>query len=527
MAESDDFQVIISKAKDDEDTLILTSKEQAQQWLEQAMYKFNNNHHQYSTYLKEDNLGKSIVTEEEISMLADNPQNDLGKIKRINSLCRYFINKDDLIGKIYETIESNINTDIRNFYTDYPQAKQAKFKKAKNIIDDFNEQINVKQLLRKSVPLTYSSGNYIMYLRKNEGSYGIDNYPLGVVDVSDYEFDGEPVLLIDINELKSRLQKTHKKLKNGKNLFFKGIDEEIKNNYPPEVYDAFIKKERYAKLDIRSSGIMRINNMNRKYGVTPIFRAIKSATMLETFERTDRINAKARAKKIIFQQLRKEVMGKDFDKPAFEEMSYAHDLFMQAWKRDIVIYTGPAFVEDIKYIEPKVENTSIDTLNNYRSKIMTTLGIGFLNQDSKQTFTVANISIRELMKVIHKITEQFEAILEKWYKVVLTNNGIPLEFCPKVKISHSEEMELEIKKDLVELLYSKLNCSFETAYSLLGIDIEDELQKRRKENESGYEEVFTPRQSIYTTTDKGKVGAPVDNKNPDKQVQDQDRRNSE
>ena len=30
-------------------------------------------------------------------------------------------------------------------------------------------------------------------------------------------------------------------------------------------------KEQYAKLDIRYSGIVRTGNMNRKYGLTPIF----------------------------------------------------------------------------------------------------------------------------------------------------------------------------------------------------------------------------------------------------------------
>lgn len=526
--ESEDFKVIIA-SKADDDTIILTSQQQSQKWLEQAFFNFNNNYHQYSTYLTESSLGKTHITNDTIDDLADNPQGNLEKVKQINTYSRYFINKDDLIGKVYETIESNINTDIKLSYRDFSsnRNKQKLLEKAKVIIDDFNKQINIRNLLRKSIPLAYSEGNYPMYLRKNsEGSYVVDHYPLGVVEVSDYEIDGEPCLLMNINELKSRLQKINKKTKKGKSLFFNDTAEEIENTYPPEVYEAYKNKETYSKLDIKHSGILRVNNMGRKYGVTPIFRTFESAMMLSTFEKTDRVNAKAKGKKIIFQKLHKEILGTDFNKEAYEEMAYAHTSFMSAWRNETVMYTGAPFVEDIKYIEPKVENININNVNYYRSKIMTALGIGFLNQDSKQTFTVANISIRELMKTINKISEQLEDVLEKWYKVVLQENNIPFEFCPTIKVIDSEQLESDIKFKLAEILFSKLNASYSTVFSILGVDLEDEKQKRVQENNEGLDEIFKPRLTAYTNSVNSQ-GRPIDNNNPDKQLQDQDRRGSE
>ena len=110
--------------------------------------------------------------------------------------------------------------------------------------------------------------------------------------------------------MKSKLSKAYLKLKkNNKPLFFKAIEDEIKNNYPPEVYKAYKDNEQYAKLDYRFTGIIRVNNQNKKYGLSPIFRALDSIRMLEQFDDTDEVNAKANAKKIIIQLLRKEIMG--------------------------------------------------------------------------------------------------------------------------------------------------------------------------------------------------------------------------
>ncbi|MDY8021252.1 hypothetical protein [Paenibacillus polymyxa] len=522
--EDEDFKVVFASKKDD-DTIIVTSQKQGHLWLEQAMYQFDNNFNQYSSYLNESSMSRTVFTTEELELLADNAQNDIDKINKINSIVRYFINKDDLIGKVYETIESNVNTEYRLSFPEVGTNKvQDISDESRELINNFNKQINIKQLMRKVIPMSFSEGNYPMYLRKKGDSYIVDYYPLGVIEVSDYEIDGEPYLLINVNELKSRLKKTNKK---AKNLFFDTIDEEIKNNYPSEIYEAYTKKKPYAKLNIKNSGIVRLNNLNRKYGLTSIFRALKPSLMLETFERTDRINAKAKAKKIIFQKLHKEILGEKFDKQAFEEMAYAHTNLMNAWKNETVVYTGAAFVEDVKYVEPKTENVNIENVNYQRQKQMTALGISFLNLVSGQSFTASNISVNELMKTINKISEQLEDILEKWYKVVLENHGISLEYCPSIKIIGSEELDKELKLKLSELLYSKLNASYSTVYGLLGIDIEDEKQKRLKENEQKYDEIFTPRLTAYTNSGDSAGGRPVDNNNPDKQLQDQDRRKKE
>lgn len=509
----EDFEVIITSNKKEEDTIIITSQERIQKWLDSAVINFNNNYKQYSATLNDSAGLSTVLTKDEIDNLALNAQSDLNKIIQINDIVRYYINKDDLIGKVFETIETNINTEYKLSYKNYSE-------EVKEIIEDFNEQIDIESLIRTAIPIAYCEGNYPMYLRSEKGSYTIDHYPLKVIEVSDYEIKNEPFLICNIEELKKRLKKTYKKTKKGGNLFFGNIEEEIKNNYPSEIYKAFKEGEKEAKLDIKYSGIIRVNNLGRKYGLTPIFKALKSAIVLETFEKADTINAKAKAKKIIFQKLRKETMGQEYNNLGFEQMAYAHESFMSAWKNETVVYTGAPFVESIEYIEPKIENMDINHINYYLNKMMTSLGIGFLNND-KQTFTVANISIEQLMRIINKISEQLEKIIEKWYRVILQEKGIDPKFAPKIKIIDSEALDFNIRKDIAEFLFGKLNCSYETVFKMFGFDIDDEKQKRIKENEEGLDQVFTPRLTIYTNSgnnDNGdsKAGRPKGKaENPD------------
>lgn len=508
-----------------EEVAILTSEEMAKSWMEEALKSFDPSNRQYSVYLNEQSGSDTEMTIADLKRLAKNAQNDLTKILKINSLVRQEINEDDIIGKVYESIVSNLNADVRISFDNLPQKYKKKTKdEAEKLIKRFHKETNINHMLSSSIPTVYTEGNSVKYLRSKNGHYVIDTYPLGVAIISDYSLNGIPYILIDIRELTSRLQKTTIRGKKNKPLFFDNITEEIKNNYPPEVYKAYINKEHYAKLDIRHCGVNRFCNMNRKYGLTPVFKALKPNLMLDTFDEADKINAKAKAKKIIHQILRKEVMGSEGNKKALEEMAYAHENLVKAFKNPTVLYTSPAFVEKIVYVEPKVEATNIESINQYRSRVTSALGISFLNTDGNQTVSTANISIKQLMKTINKIAEQEEKILEQWYCLILEENDIPLEYCPTPHILDAELLEFEMRKDLSELLYSKFNCSFTTAYELVGIDVRDEIEKRKMEKELGYEDILTVHPTSYNSSgDSDNTGGrPSGSDNDRKQEYDSD-----
>lgn len=280
---NEDFSVTFASNvnSDGEEIAILTSEELAKHWMEEALKSFDPTNRQYSVYLNEQSFNANAkLTIEDIKNLAKNAQSDLDKILKINSLVRQEINEDDIIGKVYEAIIANLNANVRISFDNLPQKYKRKTKdEAEKLIKRFHKETNINRILSSSIPAVYTDGNCIKYLRTKNGHYVIDTYPLGVAIVSDYSVNGIPYILIDIRELTNRLQKTTIKGKKNKALFFNSITDEIKNNYPPEVYQAYINKEHYAKLDIQRCGVNRFCNMNRKYGLTPIFKALKPNLM--------------------------------------------------------------------------------------------------------------------------------------------------------------------------------------------------------------------------------------------------------
>ena len=500
---NEDFSVTFASNvnSDGEEIAILTSEKKAKHWMEEALQSFDPTNKQYSVYLNEQSGEDSKLTIEDIKRLAKNAQSDLSKILKINSLVRQEINEDDIIGKVYEAVVANLNANVRISFDNLPQ-KYTKKKKdeAEKLIKRFHKETNINQILSSSIPTVYTEGNCIKYLREKNGHYVVDTYPLGVAIVSDYNVNGNPYILIDIRELTSRLQKTTIKGRKNKPIFFNSIVDEIKNNYPLEVYQAYIDKEHYAKLDIQRCGVNRFCNMNRKYGLTPVFKALKPNLMLDTFDEADKINAKAKAKKIIHQVLRSELLGTEGNRKGLEEMAYAHENLVKAFRNPTVLYTSPPFVEKIEYVEPKVEMSNVDSINQYRSRVTSALGISFLNTDGKQTVSTANISIKQLMKTINKIAEQEEKILEQWYCLILQENDIPLEYCPTPHILDAELLDFEMRKDLSELLFSKFNCSYETAMGLVGIDVKDEVEKRKSEKENNYEDILSVHPTSYNSS---------------------------
>ena len=83
-----------------------------------------------------------------------------------------------------------------------------------------------------------------------------------------------------------------------------------------------------------------------------------------------------------------------------------------------------------------------------------------------------------------------------------------------------------MRLDVYKVLFSTFNCSMETALSILGIDFNDELSKRKIENEKGVDGIFTPHASQYTSSgNDGGRPANDDVENVDKQEYDNNRNN--
>ena len=528
ITEEKDFDITIASDIPQEDTKILTTSEMGREWLESAMRNYDAKNTAYSAYLNELSVVSPVVTKERLDMLSVDSQVNLRKILEINDIARTYVNKDWIIGKVAEVLESNVNSNFKLSYSNFNgnEKKVKELDECKEIINSFNKSINLRNLIKASVSTTYIEGNYIFYCRGEEtGLYTYTWYPLGVVEISDYDVNGEPQVIINMRELLIRLRKTIKRTRKNKALFFEKLEEEIKANYPPEVFKAYQNKDDYAKLDRKWTGVMRVNRQNRKYGLTPIFRALYPALTLEQFDAADNVNSKAKAKKIIVQTLRKELMGADGTNEAFEQQAWAHDNLMRAFKQKTVLVTTPCFVEKIEYIEPSTPGTDTETVMNYVNRELSTLGISFLMSSGSTGASVASISLDQLMKTINSISEQLEYIIERFYKNILEANGRSLEFVPTIRVLDSELLEMEVKQELAKLLYCNFNVSLETALSILGFDINDEKAKRQKENKEGMDDIFKAHASQFTTSgnESSKAGRPSNNSIDTKDKQDYDK----
>nr|DAW63526.1 MAG TPA: hypothetical protein [Caudoviricetes sp.] len=479
---------------------------------EQATIDFKRTENMLSKVLEVES-STFVTTAKELQNLAQNTQNNLDKIIKINGLVKYYINKDDLIGKVVETIENNVNTSFKLNYKNIPDQDMELKERIESLIEDFHNDIDIEQLIKENVVNTYTQGNYMTYLRgDSKNGYIIENYPLKIFKVSPYKIGNEPVLTLDIQELKSTLQKNQSEYNNLKsNKFvkiYKKVEDEIKATYPKEVADAVVVKDKIAFLDPTRTGLSRINNLRGLYGVSPIFKAIPSMLMVETFDEVDRINAVSRSKKIFHQVLRKELLGADGSKTKHpKEIGYAHSNFIQALGKSTVVVTTPAYVEEIKVLEPKSQETNPAVILSYRNRVLNALGISFMSNESKSSFNSVSVSVDEMLKTVNKISKQLEHILNKYYKIVLDDNGLDTDYAPTITIEDTRMIDLESKMKLVDLLYSKLGMSYRTVLEILGLDLDTEIMNRLSENKYATNDgvkdldidVFRPHSNSYTS----------------------------
>lgn len=531
----EDFDVVTASQTEDGTLVITTAAEFTEEQLENvvkhAVATYDPENKQYATYLKI-SASSETMTVDRVDELARGLQSSLTNVQTVNGVIQNYINKDDLFRMAYDAVSKNVNTEFKCSFKQFSgqRNKRKQVDNARLVIEDFNEQINVRRILRSAIPMTYAEGNYIMYLRCKDENYIVDYYPLGIAEISDYLENGNPIALINMSKLKSGLSKSFLKDKKNKALFFEKQEDEVKNNYPDEVYQAYKNNDTYAKLDARRCGVVRIDNMERKYGVSPLFCALKPALMLETFDLADRVNAKAKAKKIVVQFLDPVLLGPNGDRKGYSEQAVAHDNLMRAWKQNTVLVTTPPYVKDIKYVEPKTEMTNIETVKQYRSREMSALGIGFMNSDGQQTVSTAKVSFDQLIRTVNQIGEQIEDILKRWYRIRLEDAGIDAMFSPEVKITSSEMMSIDTKMSYAQKLYTIFNASADTAFDAIGLSAAEEVQKRLQEREDGYEDALAPRQTSYTASggsgssgdsDK-KTGRPK-GEETEKQIYDQQR----
>lgn len=464
--------------------------------------------------LYERNLEKDMslygTTNERINDLAKNPQNNIYKVLEINGIAEYYANKNDIIGNIYKTLNNNVNTNYTVYYpSGFTKAKKKEEKmvsEIKDIIEGFNKKTILESLIVEAVVMAYMQGNYNMVLRgePNKG-YVITKYPLQLVEVTPLSVDKNPILSFNVTMLRSYLSSSLGKFANCKTASEKikaNVETQIKRDYPKEVYEAYKAGDNYALLDTSKTGIVRVNNMGKLYGVTPILNVMESLLMLETIDNVDRKNVMGKAKKLYVQRTIKELETNPDNlsmKSYMKNIQYAHAGLCKAMESDCAIYTAMPYVEGIDLVEPSVDVTDYNTKTSYRNRVLNGLGIGFLTNETKSGTNTVKMNYEEILKTINAIVRQIETIINRFYQAIILENGYPIEYAPIINIQDTKMLDLESRLMLADTLFSKIGLSYKTTLETLGYDIDEEKRRRDKENSDNFEEVFIPHANSYTS----------------------------
>ena len=521
-----------------DDTIVATTddEELIAHRIETAVRNYFAGNDRYASVFEGDNKPTG-VTLARLDELANNPQNSITKTREIANIVDYYIIKNYLIGMVDTIIRSNLNTNYKVSYNQVPSEKgrnnKKKLEKAKEIVEDMLDKIDVKKLIRISIPATFDHGNYFFYMdySSNQEKYTIHIFPLSVARVAPYRVDGEPILMIDMTELQSRLEHNLPKKRGGKAYFFQKYEEEITKAYPKEIVDAFRNKDQYAILDYRRTGVMRAGedaDGASLYGVSQIFRSLRDVVILDKFAEVDDSTSKVKAKNILVQILRKDLLGPTGDRKAYNDIAFAHGELIRAVKNKICVYTASPAVEDVKWIEPKSNLIDKENVTLYENRVLTTLGIGFLASNGIGSTISASISLKQLMRQINYISQQLEHIIEKFAQVALKEHGIDAEYMPTITVFDSEQLEADMRLDFAKVLYADLGLSRQTVLETLGLDIVDETERRQSENEKNLNGIFFPYMTAYTnngTNGDDEGGRPPENKpeNENKQQNDKAR----
>lgn len=522
----EDFDVTYGPTKVDDNTYLVTSTKTLAEYEDELMLAAIRNYNgrkinTSSVFMDTDDKPSStkinLVNVDELSIGINS---DVNKVKRANSIILSRICSNHLFGRFVEIIEQNVPTTFKLDYGELEedQSRAKELDEVRFLIDSFNRDVSIETVIHDAITGVIREGNYSMYCRMTAGNSAIiDHYPLDVVVPSGYKTRGNDVLEIDINALKSKLYKPYKKTRKGRKIYFENQKKEIKANYPPEVYSAYINNEQYCRLADRYTGYLKVNDHDRRFGVSSLFKALKPLIVLENLMAADVSDSEARAKKIIFQKMRKELL--ENGRKGIAEQVHAHQEAAAALQTKNCLYTGIPGVEDLVYVTPKSTETDYKELHEiYTQDLLRALGLTFI--DPGATTSVAKVNLSLLLRMINTASRKLNKIIEHFYVALLEDNGYSPDLCPKFRITDAEENDPAIRKDLADFLFNVLGCSYETAYEMLGISVKSEAERRQNEVEKDYADVFVPRQTSYNYSPNNEVGRPSNSDDKDKQEYD-------
>ena len=322
------------------------------------------------------------LTLDTINTLAVGLNSNLTNLETVNRIILQNVNSDPLMSYAYRTIMSHIPTDYTMSYVsadgdetnDHPDYLTTKL-----IIERFNRDLKLERLIPRVTSTAWLEGNAPVVLRTQAGTGVVDILPLAIMHPSGYSVLGDDVMQVEVTTLKNRLQKTYpKSRKTKKEVYFEDLKKEVKANFSGEIAAAFTAGDSICRMPIAYADCVKVNSCNRAYGVSPFFCSLRPLTLLKNLEAADANEARARSKYVIFQKLRKELLGTGGQYRGLAEQSLAHENLVQAIKTNLSAYTAAPFVESLEFVSAKSTGDDSVKLNTtYTTRFLESLSISW------------------------------------------------------------------------------------------------------------------------------------------------------
>lgn len=415
----------------------------------------------YSTYFDQNFNVDGTPTEVDLEAIFNKPQDN---IENIVGYAKYCYRKH---GIIMRTINITRDFSVSDIKLAYP----SKNKEVKNIIEEYNKRIQIKQLLADFMYELALTGNLACYDRDGKR---VDIYPINMIKVVPLIKNNKQVIAYVLPNMKAY----------GIGEWDKETEKAIENAYPKEVVQAMKKGEANAILNSDNAYFAKINSSQyESYGVPIILPAFEDLAHKTLLKETEKASSNELLNKILLIKV-----GDADNPPTRDAIEQYNELFngVQNAARVVVPYYFSA-----EFIEPKTTAFEEEKFIEVDRDILNTLGVSLslIRGESGGNYSEGVINFSGLVRTIESMREKCIPILEGLYKAELKRHGLKESHAPSVTFGDIV-IDKEAKLELVKELFSVGGLPYRVLYEEHGYDFDSIKLIREEENAENMDEVF-------------------------------------
>lgn len=414
----------------------------------------------YSTYFDQNFNVDGTPSEVDLEAIFNAPQDN---IENIVGYAKYCYRK---YGIIMRTINITRDFAIEDIKLNYP----SKNKQVKNVIDKYNERIQIMQLLKDFMYELALTGNLACYDRDGKR---VDIYPINLIKVVPLIKNNKQVIAYIVPYSTSSIDSWDKETQAA-----------IDNAYPPEIVEGIKKGKDKIILNTDNAYFAKINSSQyESYGLSIILPAFEDLAHKSLLKETEKATSNDLINKLLLIKI-----GDPDNPPTRAAIEEYNDLFngIKDAARVVVPYYFTA-----EFVEPQTTAFESDKYLEVDKDILNTLGISLslIRGESGGNYSEGVINFTGLIKTIEGMREKCIPIIEGLYRAELKRNGMNPDLAPKVDFG-DVVIDKEAKLALVKELFSVAGMPYRVLYEEFGYDFDHIKLIREEENDENMDETF-------------------------------------